>query len=89
MRGRGRRPLHWDCRYPRRMPASSVSDGNLGGGIRVADWWPQPRINRGPPIRGWGRQSTTLTLPQRSLASSVGTGDLGGGVRVANWNPQP
>ncbi|PKI67307.1 hypothetical protein CRG98_012324 [Punica granatum] len=88
------RHLHRDYRRPLWTPASSVGAGDLGGGIGVANWRPQPRIDRGlrvgglRSVQGWGRESTiptpTPTPPPRLSASSVGSNDLGGGVGVAN-----
>ncbi|PKI55605.1 hypothetical protein CRG98_023998 [Punica granatum] len=82
---------------PPRSPVPTEDASDLSGGVGVADWRPQPRINWGLPqpridwgpptrspwsIRGWGRQSVTPTPPPRSSASFVGTDDLGGGVGV-------
>ncbi|PKI55739.1 hypothetical protein CRG98_023871 [Punica granatum] len=76
---------------PPRSLASSLGTDELGRVIGVADWRPQPRIDRGPPtrspqsIRDWGHYSETPTPPSRSSMSSVGTNDLGGGVGVVDW----
>ncbi|PKI26277.1 hypothetical protein CRG98_049034, partial [Punica granatum] len=58
---------------------------DLDGGVGVADWRPQPRINWGLRFGGprsiqvLGRQSTTPISPSRSSVPTEDVGDLGGG----------
>ncbi|PKI45082.1 hypothetical protein CRG98_034544 [Punica granatum] len=57
---RGRRRSPWWIRDrghqsttltpPSRASAFSMGVGALGGGVRVADWQPRPRIDRGPRL---------------------------------------
>ncbi|PKI66993.1 hypothetical protein CRG98_012612 [Punica granatum] len=78
--------------YPTPPPRSLIPTkdaGDLVGGFRVADWRPQPQINRGllrspRSIRVWRQQSVTPTLSPRSPVPTGDADDLDGGVGVAD-----
>ncbi|PKI58947.1 hypothetical protein CRG98_020693, partial [Punica granatum] len=74
------RPLHQGRRCPPWVWLP-IGDPDLSTEVAsVLRGYRRPRS-----IRGWGRQSATLTPPLRSPASSVGIGDVGGEAWVSDW----
>ncbi|PKI33299.1 hypothetical protein CRG98_046313 [Punica granatum] len=71
---------------PPKSPIPMEDADDLGGEVRVIDWWPQATNRLGIPtwsplsIRSWGRQLATSTHPPRLLVLTEDAGNLGESV---------